>query len=1060
MVNSLIRRAGNAVPQGLKDKLRGAVHPAQRSNVERLFSRGERDLGLLSVVIPVFNVEAYLSEALTSVIGQSYRKLEILVVDDGSTDGSLEMVQQFAKHDSRIKVLSQEHSGNGRARNLAIAAATGEFLTFADSDDVVASGAYALMLKTLTASGSDFVVGSSDRLIGSTRQPTKLSSAMHKDKKINVRVEDFPAILDDVFLWNKVFRRSFWDAKVGPIPEDVLYEDQETTARAFVRSQGFDVLQEVVYSWRQRSNGSSITQGKRSISDLRDRLSIATDVTRFMGVEAGPAATQKWYLRLFGTDLVPYYEQVPYTSVEYWDALTKGVSGLIELFATTRLDTDRLAPLVDPHTRVLRDLAVTKSRDAFETVLVDRMETGTGYSIVLAADGLLALPNYRAKLPDVAGGGNLALDPSLLALESSVTFKGYGENGSATFAGYAFVRGLRDSLLDIKIAVFAGSTEIDEHSFELTFASDALLDAKVNDPFASHQHSAFLLSIKDATLAKHGPNEFEVRISAALPGRTLHSSHRVAPSKSGVGNWKSGAPRAVGFGGDASGKEFWVDLEWHSGDAHKEVLLATRKNSLKPQSSSKVSETVWRYVFALSGELWGRPVMAPPSGAYTLRFAVQGSSPQAVVMSAEMSWGLPELIAFRYANVQFWSTPQNTVAVTVGPPLGTEERGKFRQRELQQSFASQVQELRQDSVVFESFGGKFCTDSPKALSDELHRQSPEKRIYWSIEDYSVSFPHYAIPVVRGSRAWFDAVRHATLLVNNNNFPFYFRKSPEQFYLQTWHGTPLKKIGLDAPTHSISVSYRHLMEKESASWDLLLAQNDFAASALTAALGHHGPVLNLGYPRNDSLVAQSRDASRAAVRDRLGLMSDDFVALYAPTWRDSNRTASGQVFADDFLDTSIFLSNTPENVKLLLRAHHNIENPSVNFENERLIDASGYPEINDLMVAADLLITDYSSLLFDFVNTGMPIIFFAPDLNEYASSTRGFYIEYNSITAGSHVVSNLGLVERVTQCLVSREALDSEGDTFSNSLKAVYSLRDDGFSSARVLKAIADLLEFQ
>lgn len=1048
MVNSLIRRAGNAVPQGLKDKLRGAVHPAQRSNVERLFSRGERDLGLLSVVIPVFNVEAYLSEALTSVIGQSYRKLEILVVDDGSTDGSLEIVQQFAKHDSRIKVLSQEHIGNGRARNLAIAAATGEFLTFADSDDVVAPGAYALMLKTLTASGSDFVVGSSDRLIGSKRQPTKLSSAMHKDKKINVRVEDFPAILDDVFLWNKVFRRSFWDAKVGPIPEDVLYEDQETTARAFVRSQGFDVLQEVVYSWRQRSNGSSITQGKRSISDLRDRLSIATDVTRFMGVEAGPAATQKWYLRLFGTDLVPYYEQVPYTSVEYWDALTKGVSGLIELFATTRLDTDRLAPLVDPHARVLRDLAVTKSRDAFETVLVDRMETGTGYSIVLAADGLLALPNYRAKLPDVAGGGNLALDPSLLALESSVTFKGYGENGSATFAGYAFVRGLRDSLLDVKIAVFAGSTEIDEHSFELTFVSDALLDAKVNDPFASHQHSAFLLSIKDATLAKQGPSEFEVRISAALPVRNLHSSHRVAPSKSGVGHWKSGAPRAVGFGGDASGKEFWVDLEWHSGDAHKEVFLATRKNSLKPQSSSKVSETVWRYVFALSGELWGRPVMAPPSGAYTLRFAVQGSSPQAVVMSAEMSWGLPELIAFRYANVQFWSTPQNTVAVTVGPPLGTEERGKFRQRELQQSFASQVLELRQDSVVFESFGGKFCTDSPKALSDELHRQSPEKRIYWSIEDYSVSFPHYAIPVVRGSRAWFDAVRHAALLVNNNNFPFYFRKSPEQFYLQTWHGTPLKKIGLDAPTQHLSLSYRRLMDREATFWDLLLAQNDFSAQVFPQAFGYSGRILTAGYPRNDVLADALSAESRLELRASLGIRTDQEAVLYAPTWRDNAKDATGQHQWVGYIDFEKMRQALGDRVVFLVRGHHNVLGSSTGVAANNTIDVSTYPEINDLILASDTLITDYSSIMFDYINIGRPILFFTGDAVEYEQSTRGTYVAAEKLSIGKTVADHKSLVEALSH-LGQADSCRNDISTGEHNFVA----NDDGEASRRVVAAV-------
>lgn len=330
-MSKLRKAAARALPRKYKNKLRNAVHPAQRLALARMLSRGESDVGLLSVVIPAYNVAEYIAECLTSVISQSYTNLEIIVVDDGSTDASMQIVAGFAKYDKRISVIQLENGGNGRARNIGINVAKGEYLTFADSDDVVAPGAYALMMTAIKTSGSDFVVGSSMRLIGKKLQSTKISSHMHAKERTGISINDFPDILDDVFLWNKVFKKSFWDAQVAPIPEGVLYEDQETTARAFVRARSFDVLEEIVYFWRQRSDGSSITQGKRAQKDIDDRMSVANRMTTLLVSESTPQVIEKWFVRLFGSDLVPYYGEVPYADDAYWSVLSVGVNSLCEL---------------------------------------------------------------------------------------------------------------------------------------------------------------------------------------------------------------------------------------------------------------------------------------------------------------------------------------------------------------------------------------------------------------------------------------------------------------------------------------------------------------------------------------------------------------------------------------------------------------------------------------------------------------------------------------------------------------------------------------------------------
>ena len=272
-------------------------------------------------------------------------------------------------------------------------------------------------------------------------------------------------------------------------------------------------------------------------------------------------------------------------------------------------------------------------------------------------------------------------------------------------------------------------------------------------------------------------------------------------------------------------------------------------------------------------------------------------------------------------------------------------------------------------------------------------------MYWAVADFSVPVPAGTEPVLIGSRLWYQLLTESRILINNNNFPFYFRKREGQVYIQTWHGTPLKKLGNDVARTSFSLSYWNLMWREAEYWDALLAQNEYAAGVLANCFGFEGRVVTEGYPRNDSLTPERMEQSRAAIRTKLGIPEGKTAILYAPTWRDDAKNASRQYEMVTYLDFEKAQQQLGSDYVLLLRGHHNIASQRQTAANKFVIDVTEYPEVNDLYTAADILVNDYSSVMFDFCVTGKPIIFLTPDIKQYRDSTRGFYFDLEEKAPG-------------------------------------------------------------
>lgn len=278
----------------------------------------------LSVVVPAYDVAAYLPDCLDSLLAQTHTALEIVVVDDGSPDDSGEIAEQYAARDPRVRVVHTPNRGLGAARNEGLRHATGELLAFADSDDVVPPTAYAVMVRQLRRTGSDFVTGSIERWESTGRSQPPWMRRLHRSRSA-ITVDEQPEILGDVFAWNKVFRREFWDAAGLYWPEGIRYEDQPTITRAYLRARRFGVLPDVVYHWRIRDDGTSITQQRSSMEDLLDRWTTKRMSLNSVMEYGSPKVTSVFRDRVLAGDLHRYFVEIPGCSDEWWTSLRDGI---------------------------------------------------------------------------------------------------------------------------------------------------------------------------------------------------------------------------------------------------------------------------------------------------------------------------------------------------------------------------------------------------------------------------------------------------------------------------------------------------------------------------------------------------------------------------------------------------------------------------------------------------------------------------------------------------------------------------------------------------------------
>ena len=300
------------------------------------------------------------------------------------------------------------------------------------------------------------------------------------------------------------------------------------------------------------------------------------------------------------------------------------------------------------------------------------------------------------------------------------------------------------------------------------------------------------------------------------------------------------------------------------------------------------------------------------------------------------------------------------------------------------------------AALFTSYGGETYSDNPRAVSEALHRAAPDWKIYWVL-DFEKHKQHLPIPdyvrviKLQDKRAFFRAVATCGTWVTNFCFPD-IPKGNKQFFIQTWHGDrAFKKILYDSPFADGSMSVPEAID---GFCDLAVAGSDYGEMQYRSAFHYRGKILKLGTPRNDALVSGSKERA-AEVRRYLGLQDNCRYLLYAPTLRRKNQYAySAQPVGEIDLDRILDVLQKRDGLewKCLLRGHPAVRGLTGVEQSSRFIDVSGYDDMTDLLLSADMLITDYSSCAGDFALLHRPIILYQQDREVYMATDRNFYFD--------------------------------------------------------------------
>jgi CDP-glycerol glycerophosphotransferase len=354
--------------------------------------------------------------------------------------------------------------------------------------------------------------------------------------------------------------------------------------------------------------------------------------------------------------------------------------------------------------------------------------------------------------------------------------------------------------------------------------------------------------------------------------------------------------------------------------------------------------------------------------------------------------------------------------------------------------------LDPDLAVFAAywFRGYFC--SPRAVYEKARELVPSMHGVWVVNaDTADTMPAGVEYVVAGTEEYFRLLARATYLVNNVNFPNGWVKREGQIHVQTHHGIPLKRMGMDlqgsAGEAHRTLKFPSLLRRIS-KWDYSLTRNVFDTLCWEHAYPVPYTTLEIGLPRDDRLInATAEDAG--AIRASLGITAGKRVILYVPTHREYDRAMRAPA------DVSALAASLGPDDVLLVRAHYfSDRDPSSVIDAGTAVDVSGYPTIEELYLAADVLVTDYSSAMFDYALLDRPIVIFAPDWETYRT-LRGTYFDLFAEPPGVVTTTQDGLVE----ALRSGAAESAEAAAARARFRLRFCQNADGYAAERCVRAV-------
>ena len=360
--------------------------------------------------------------------------------------------------------------------------------------------------------------------------------------------------------------------------------------------------------------------------------------------------------------------------------------------------------------------------------------------------------------------------------------------------------------------------------------------------------------------------------------------------------------------------------------------------------------------------------------------------------------------------------------------------------------------IQSNTILFESFFGKSYSGSPKYIYEYLAKNDPGRyKCIWVIDKKDTIIPYRHRKIRRYSLWYYYYLARSKYFVFNGRQPEWALKRKESIFLQTWHGTPLKKLVFDMDDiTSASPKYKQQVYKQSRAWDYLIAPNAFCSETFRRCFMYENKLLETGYPRNDIMHAKDRDEIAAGIRKKLGIPENKKTILYAPTWRDDEFYGKGQYKFELQLNLSRMRERLGDEYAVLLRTHYFIADTiDVSSFGGFAYNLSRYDDISELYLISDILITDYSSVFFDYANLRRPMLFYTYDLEKYRDILRGFYLDIEREVPGPLLYTT----DEVVDAIQGIDEVSREYKQRYNEFYHRFCEWEDGHAAEKVVKSV-------
>ena len=974
----------------------------------------------LSVIVQAVGAGPHLEGAIRSVLNQSFKDLEVLVVvgQGADTQSSGEQIAtRLSTKDRRVRVLPSERGGDPGDLETALKRARGRLVTIVHGGDALVAGACQRMIQCLDLSGSDVVVARSRSLTPSTgaRQRT----GPPREPRLGEPLVQVPEVVEDLVAGAVMARRWLWTRprRLGALRTSPVSLPARTLS-VLLAATRIDVLDEEVYTWRV----GSVARGPSADTEPAALLT-EVGVLAQMAAGAPPSVRRRLVAGRLNRDLVRLAERAHRERPDFVRGLRRTAKRVLPAAEDSLWDS---TALLDRLVLWLLTRDDPASAEELEDLIGRRLEDLNRLPLVLEAGTLRPEPRFLERIT-VPGRLTELQDVDLRLHVSTDTARWVGPR-TLEVRGCAWVWGVDPSLTDRPVIEVVDADGRVRRRTEVDRCQAPRADLEAGDPWRSYLPSGITVRLR---LEPGSTVWFRVvtriagrRVWTWMPQPAGSSRWRLAPSESGrclAVRGERGLLQVASVKTGSRGSELLpsmpIDVVLHG------ACLAVDATMVLSGTVTGAPAELDIVVSCSGGRMTVPAVLAPGGewtanlglvdtdvqlGTYTVGWSatpedepdhriegvcragegIDGPAIEAPIVPAPAGGAVvPDDVvpgggSGRPARrARIITRRDGSVAVAVIPPLTPRERSRRGRRFLVEREA----EALRPAVFMESFGGRSGGDNPAAICEDLAAHDVRAPLWWSVVDGTVPVPSGAVPVVVGSQEWVEALRTSRVIVTNDNLPDWFSKREGQHLLQTWHGTPIKKLLHDAAPGSVSLRYQRLMARQVPQWDLLLAQNREAEQRLRRALGYGGQVRVGEYPRNVRLLGGIEVGRR--VRSDLGIGEEQRVILYAPTWRERLRHPEGLAGHSNGqgLLGEVYPAHRTDAVVLMRTHHMNRARPGPG-----LVDVSRYPNIEELMMAADVLVSDYSSIFLDFALTGKPAVVYVPDLEHYRDVERGLY----------------------------------------------------------------------